>query len=154
MHNSIPYLKRKLKNYNTLNKVGDLNLKHNIAQLSEVQQRKFAVDKQLKQANDALAQSAVFFQRQNDEVIIPELMANMSIYVNELVQEQQQKSQAVDMLSKDVDLKRQEVLKLKKSNQVVEDKMSLVNREVTDLYFKKMDEEVADLLQTKKQGAR
>lgn len=150
MLNSLPYLKRKLKNYRTLNKVGDVYLSRSMEALSEVQQRKKNLDEQLEKTDEALNQSS-FYHTQGDK-LVPELMANQNIYVNALINDRVQQLEKLGRLEKDVDEKLKEVFKLKKTNEAVQHKMQLAKHQMMETYLKKMDLEIADVLQNSPGG--
>ncbi len=146
MLNSPAFLKRKLKNYRTLNKVGEVNLQKSVEALSEVQQQKLQIDEQLEKTEQALNQSAVFYQHQGDQ-LVPELMGNQSLYVSALVTAHQEHKKAQSALAQDVDSKLSEVFKLKKTNEVVASKMHSAQQQMLELYHRRMDAEIAEVVQ-------
>lgn len=144
MKNTLSFLKRKLKNFSTLNKVGHVKLNKTLTELSEVQQQKQNLSEQLDKTNEAISQSALYSKDPGGE-LVPELMGNQSLYVGTLVQEQQQQQDRLDSLEKDVEQQLKAVFKQKKTNEVVEHKIQLAQQQLGELYFKQMDQEVAEL---------
>lgn len=150
MKNNRALLTRKLKNYHALNKVGEMNLTKSLIALNEVQEQHRQLTLQLEQANESLKATSEFDAQNIGEVLVPELMGNQAVYVNQLLRSQQHIEQQFETLKDESEQKLQTVSRLKKTNQIVDNKIQLTKLALGRLHYKHMDEEVADMRQQNK----
>ncbi|MFT4925219.1 MAG: hypothetical protein ACI8WB_001311 [Phenylobacterium sp.] len=141
MKNKIPYLSRKLQNFRVLQKVGDMRLHDSTSELAKVQQRQHGLRQDLLRSQAKLAELAV----PSNNVLVPELMASQSLYVGQLVRQQQQTELQLQQQNQLVDEQLNTVLKLKKTNQLVADKIVNTRGQMINVVDQQMDEAISDI---------
>ena len=144
MKNKIPYLSRKLQNFRVLQKVGDMRLNDSTSELAKVQQRQQGLRQDLQRGQEELSQLDNI-SRQPNKALVPELMASQSLYVGQLVHQQQQTELQLQQQNQRVDDQLKTVLKLKKTSQLVADKIVNTRGQMINVYDQQMDEALSDV---------